>query len=369
MAFSILSLCMIAGYAALLVRLSQGFGRIREIQTKATPQVSVIVPARNEEENLPALLERLARQTYPRTRVEFLLVDDRSGDRTFGIMQSRSRQDSRFKAVRIRRVPDGMASKKHAIAKAVALARGDVVITTDADCLPGRNWIRSLVQTYTPETGAVIGYAPYRTDPPYDGLGFRLLALEYFSLGAVSAAAAGIGYPVSCNGANFSYRKEVFRTVGGFGSTLRMASGDDDLLLHRIRYTGGYQVRFALHRESAVWTKPPENVKAFFWQRIRFSSKHLAYPAQIRKLLALAYACHVLLFVLLMGLLLSKICLYGFLAVAGIKALAESFFLSVAQKHMENRNLLQFYPLIFLPHLLYIVFVPPLAQILRPRWK
>jgi cellulose synthase/poly-beta-1,6-N-acetylglucosamine synthase-like glycosyltransferase len=356
-------------YACLLAVLSKGLRSAKSHFSKWTPKVSVIVPAHNEETVLPDLLNRLTIQTYPKNKIDLLLVDDRSSDGTINVMRRFARSRSHCRILRITNTPEGISPKKHAIAAAVAAARGEICLTTDADSQPGTHWIRSMVRNYDAQTGVVIGYAPYRTDGPFDTFFHRLLALDYFSLAAVALASAGLGRPVTCNGANFSYRKDLFQAVGGFGETGRTLSGDDDLLLHRFHALAKCRIRYAVDPESAVFNNPPATFAGFFWQRIRFASKHLGYPKYALVFLFLVYLYYCALFTFMIGSFFHENCLTVFLVLLCVKAVFEVPFLIRAQRLLEKRNLVRFYPAAFLLHIVYVVFIPLLAQFLRPRWE
>jgi len=333
------------------------------------PSVSVLVPAHNEERTLPVLLHCLSVQTYPQKNLEIILVDDRSTDKTYDTMRHFSKRHPRFKPYRITGPSDTRSPKKIAIEEAVRQSCGEILLTTDADTRPGPNWIKAIVETYDAETGAVLGYAPYRTDGPYRTVFHQLLALEYFSLAAVALATAQTGHPSTCNGANFSYRKIAFETVGGFGETLNHLSGDDDLFLHRLRARTTWQIRYASDPDACVFNDPPNDFRAFFWQRIRFASKHLAYPVRMRWVLSGVYLYYCTVFFWLVASLFSIRWWVGFGLLLAAKTFVELLFLFRAQRILEKRNLLQWYPLIVIPHLVYVVCIPILARMIKPRWK
>jgi cellulose synthase/poly-beta-1,6-N-acetylglucosamine synthase-like glycosyltransferase len=356
-------------YIFLVLYFERGLDRLGGAGNSELPFVSLIVAARNEQGNLPALLERLERQTYPADRLEILLVDDRSTDRTPVLMERFASGRSGVKVVRIQEGEPHPSPKKRAISRAVEIAAGEIILTTDADCLPGPDWAREMARRFDPETGVVLGYAPYRTDGPYGSFFHRLLGLEYFAMGAVAAATAGMGRPSTCNGANFSFRKKAFEEVGGYGSAGKWLSGDDDLLLQRIRSKTQWKIRFAASPEAAIPNNPPGNFREFARQRIRFSSKHLAYPAGMVAVLSGVYLFYLCLLVLTISaffiFILIPLCAYIWL----VKIAVEIRFLAKAQKLLENRPLLKYYSILAPLHLVYVVLFPILGQTIRPKWK
>lgn len=367
----ILIACSIAGsvfYFLILLYFREGLNRIEAGNEERKPDVSVIVPARNEAAGIGDTLRALGGQTYPQDKLQIVLVNDRSTDETPAIMEDFASRNRNVRIVHVQAKEASDAPKKRAILKGIEHATGEIIVTTDADAVMHPQWIETLMRHYGDEVGLVFGYAPYRTDGPYTTLFHRLLALEYFASGAVAASAAGRSLALTGFGANFSYRKICFEEVGGFGEGLNHHSGDDDLLLNRIRTASSYRIRFAPEPESAVWNRPPENLKALIRQRIRFASKHLAYPGEVIAGLSLVYAVYVLVFLLILGAVFSSAFRIPLLIVLGIKTAGEWLFLRKGQDVLEKRNLLKHYPLAVLPHILYVVFFPILGQIMPRKW-
>jgi cellulose synthase/poly-beta-1,6-N-acetylglucosamine synthase-like glycosyltransferase len=249
--FAVLTLLLLY-YTVLLLHFTRGFDRLRR-PTRPIPEptVSVVIPARNESRSLPQLLRRLEKLDYPVPLAQIVLVDDRSTDDTLRLMTRFATGRRNVSVLRIRRTDAAVSPKKAALTRGIASASGEIILTTDADTLPGPSWIREIVRWYDWNTAAVLGYAPYRIDPPFDGFFHRLLALEYLSMGAVAAATAGMGKPSTCNGANFSFRRDVFLKLNGYGKTGRWLSGDDDLFLQRIARETRMTVRFGVLCGSA----------------------------------------------------------------------------------------------------------------------
>ena len=362
-------LFFLIGYTILAFYFRRGYSRLRHSgPSEDKPKVTVIVPAHNEEDTLPNLLDCLSKLDYPEENTEIFLVNDRSTDLTAELMGGFVSQHQNTKVIHIDETPAGIAPKKHALALAIQSASGEIILTTDGDTSPKPGWITSMVRCYDETTGMVLGYAPYRTDGPFRTLFHRFLALDYFAMGAIAAAGTGINHPVTCNGANLSYRKVVFDEVEGFGETAKRISGDDDLLLHRIHQKTDWKIRYCTDRESAVFNDPPSNLRRFIRQRIRFSSKHLAYPGKVKAVLSGIYLLHVLFLVLLGASCFSLSHLPYFLGLLGVKVICELIFLLPGQRLLENRKLLTLYPLAFIPYLLYVVLIPILGQFIKNRW-
>jgi cellulose synthase/poly-beta-1,6-N-acetylglucosamine synthase-like glycosyltransferase len=360
---------LLIGYGLLALYVRRGFFKLEQAEPAGNePIISVIVPAHNEENSLPHLMDCLSRQDYPVQKIEFLFVNDRSTDLTNELMCGFVSQHENAKAIQLDETPAGISPKKHAIATAIESASGEIILTTDADASPKPGWISAMMKCYDENTGMVLGYAPYRTDGPYRSLFHQILALDYFAMGAMTAATAGRGHPLTCNGANLSYRKSVFEEVDGFGETASLMSGDDDLLMHRIRSNTPWKIGYCIDPESVVFNKPPRTIWKFIRQRIRFASKHHAYPGKMKAGLLSVYFLHLFMLALLIGSVFSLSHLPFFLVLLGAKVLFELIFIIPGKRLLEKRNLLILYPLTVIPYLFYVVLFPILGLTLKSRW-
>lgn len=357
-------------YLLLLVFFRSGFKKVQPGCGQNSARISVVVPARNESLCLPNLLEALAQQSYSTKNYEIILIDDRSTDSTYELMAAFAKHRQHVCVIRIVDCPQNVSSKKNALFQGIKQAQYEIILTTDADTLPGPDWIRSIAAYYSGEqqVDVVLGYAAYKTSPPFDTLFHKLLALEYFSLASVALASVAHGFPSTSSGANLSYRKTLFEQVGGFGESMRFHSGDDDLLIHRFKEKTDAGFRYAIGNDAVVHTDPPKNLKQFFHQRIRFASKHLAYPGHVVFVLTCVYLFHCLLLLLLgLALFIPRFRFMGCVFLV-IKTMADLWFLYPAQQKLEKRNLLPYYPLAVLPHIIYVVIFPLLGQLMPKRW-
>ncbi len=251
--YGALSGCMLAGTAAVLKR-------GKRPAPKTPPTIAVCVAARNEEDNLPNLIEALKAQDYPADRVQFWLIDDDSEDRTFEIATEAAEQDNRFHAIRTDPDRDIPSPKKRALDTAIHQARAQWIVTTDADCTPSPGWLTALAAFMEPNIGAVVGYGPLTGG---ENLIEKLLEGESWSATALSAAAIGLGFPFNAMGRNFAYRRKIYLDMGGFGAGGRMASGDDDLFLQRLAARTDWKVAFAFDRNAATPSRAPRSNVAF----------------------------------------------------------------------------------------------------------
>lgn len=355
-------------YIIAVLLLYRGFNRLSlQQRTNARPKISVIVCAHNEEKKLPNCLRHLSSQNYPQEKTEFIIVDDRSEDRTAEIIEQFQREDARFKSITIRkRMPD-FAPKKYAIDSAIKQANGEIILLTDADGRPGPKWISTMVSYFTPDTDMVIGYAPY-TIKPANHFIKKLLALEYLSHAAVASASTGLGIPLTCVGTNMAYRKNLYLEIGGFGQYKHFLSGDDDLFLTRVRDAKKYKIKYANDGDAQVFNNPPRLWSKFLHQRLRYASKGFAYPFKVTFGLLLYYLFNLLLLSLTVIYVVKLQFSVGLVVAWGLKLLVEFLFMNKASRVLNDRRALHVFPILAFIHPLYVVVFGALGQLGYYRW-
>ena len=286
-------------YGGFLVAFAVGLWRLRRGQGKAQPSVSTVVPARNEEEVIGACLAALSAQRYPADRLEVVVVDDGSTDGTADVVSHWAERDSRIRLVRAPDPPPGVAPKKHAVEMGIAASRGEVIVTTDADCVPGPGWVAGLMSHMTPGVGVVVGLTEY----DISGVPWRWLqginALDFLTHTFCRAGALGLGWACDANANNLAYRRSAYEAVNGFGSARHLISGDDAMLVSRIATETRWRTVFAPEPETFVRTRPATSWREFWHQRMRWASKGLAYRRSFVVFLAGAFGFFALLSVTL----------------------------------------------------------------------
>ena len=366
--YSLITLILLSTYIFFLLYLKHGFNQLTKAeQIEHTPKVSVIVCAHNEQKNLPDCIDRLEAQQYDKQKVEFVIVNDRSTDKTGEIIESICQKDKRFIHIKITDRIVEFAPKKRAIDMAIKKARGEIILLTDADGRPGPNWIKKMISYYTPDKDMVVGYAPYKVKPT-NHISKQVLSLEYLSIAAVSAASTGIGYPLTCVGTNMSYRKTVYQEIGGFGPFSAHISGDDDLFLTRVREQKKYKIHYSTDAETHVYNNPPQLWRKFIHQRMRYASKGFDYPKKVTVGLILYFLMNLL---ILIGLFSFAFYLKLFLAGIGlfaIKALFEFIFMQKAAKTLNDTHYLKLFPIAAIIHIPYVIVFGILGQFKHFQW-
>ena len=248
-----------------------------------TTKVTVVVAARNEAGNIEPLLESLARQDYSHDLLEIIIVNDNSTDRTPIIVSGFIERNRQQSGLRIRLIYNPFSGKKRAIGYGIEKASGELILTTDADCIVGPGWVSAHAAAGSADL--VLGEV-YQSPPK----GFVALfgMFEFSALQSVTEAAVLAGHPVMCNAANLSFRREVYlRHAGELKGDL--PSGDDMFLLHAVKRGGG-NIRHAGSRAAAVETASAVKAAALLRQRARWASKTFYYSDTATLTLAAATA-------------------------------------------------------------------------------
>ena len=279
----ILFIVLLFLYAALITQLAFGIVKMdKQNEIKfSTPKTSfsIIVPFRNEAENLPILLASLEKLSYPKELFEVILVDDESDDRW-------KTEDGRWKTS-IQVIPNQRKSnspKKDAIETAIQIAKHNWIVTTDADCKVPENWLEVFdAEIQNKDAKMCVGAVGYLTQAEFL---HDFQNNDFLSLQGVTAGSFGIGKPFMCNGANFAYEKAFFNTLNGFEGNNNLASGDDVFLLQKALKLAPEKIAY-LGNLNVVFTKSCDSWKALLHQRVRWASKTSAYNNWYPKILGM----------------------------------------------------------------------------------
>ena len=272
-------------YVSSISLLIYGFIRIKNYEKKdLRPQTSftIIVPFRNEEENLPKLLDSFSKLNYPSDLFEVILVDDSSKEK----FQIPSRSfGTKFQISQIDNIRVSNSPKKDAISTAMQHVKTDWVITTDADCVVPKNWLLTF-DNYIQENNVTMlaGAVSYSCENYFL---HHFQQLDLTSLQGATIGSFGIKKAFMCNGANFAYTKSIFEKLNGFEGNNKIASGDDVFLLQKAANLFPNEVHYLKAKEAIVITKPTENWKSLFHQRVRWAAKTSSYQSNFGKSLGL----------------------------------------------------------------------------------
>ncbi len=297
-------------YTAVICWLTYGMDKVpvsELIDLKAKTTFSIVIPFRNEEENLPRLLNSLKQLKYPFSHFEIILIDDDSHDKSIKIIENfQDKKDSKHLNIRIlknKRLSN--SPKKDAITIAIKHAKYNWIITTDADCKLPNYWLDSFDEfIQTNDAIAICGPVLFKGNTSFF---HRFQSLDTLSLQGVTMGSFGIGYPFMCNGANFAYKKSSFKTVNGFDGNDNIASGDDIFLLEKFLKLDKKRVFYLKNTKAIVTTDVAKNLKSYFQQRLRWASKSTRYNSLFAKLLGLLVLVTNITMIALIPLLFFKI--------------------------------------------------------------
>ena len=238
--------------------------------------VSVIVPFRNEVENLPGLLDDLAVQSYPGDFWEVLFVDDHSEDGSGAglesLLKSTAMERRDFRCLYL---PSGKSGKKAALSHGIEHARNDWIIQLDADCRVGPRFIESHISFLEQNPSDLIA-GIVTTGRGRGNFLETFERLDMLSLAGSAAGSFGLGRPVMCSGANLAYSRELYMETRSFDPESGTASGDDMFMMIGARKLGK-TLSYTVNRESIVETGPVKDLRAFIAQRVRWGSKSSRY--------------------------------------------------------------------------------------------
>jgi cellulose synthase/poly-beta-1,6-N-acetylglucosamine synthase-like glycosyltransferase len=336
----------------------------------ATPAdfLSVIIPVRNEQDNIGNLLTDLEQQYFPYEQFEVLVVDDGSTDQTAALVRRISQQTAC--SIKLISLPDlpVSAPKKRAIETAMQQARGNLIVTTDGDCRVRPGWLQAISDCHrTTRAKLISGPVSFFEERSFTDF---LQTVEFSSLIGSGASAIAAGFPSLCNGANLAYEKQAFIDVGGYEGVRHIASGDDEFLMHKIAATYPGSVRFLKNPEAIVSTKAHQNWTLFFRQRKRWASKWKHYQSKTPLLLALyVFACNLALILALLLYLSGNLSTNQFGTLLLIKCAPEWLFLGTILQFLRKPRAIFFIPFTQIIYPFYVCFFGLIAQKPEYEWK
>jgi len=279
-AFVILTFLIILSYFLMILAFTAGWSvkpRKTNPDESALTTVSVLIPCRNEAENILPLATALENQDYPSTSLEIIWIDDHSADQTSDLIREIRSPSCRHRLITLHSDTKG---KKAALQAGMKAAKGEIILLTDADSRPGPEWVSAMVR-FMLTTGTDLAAGPVVLSPA-NRWHEQLQKLEFMSLVASSAGAAGIGLPFMIQGPNIAIRASEYRdSVSQLDR--RFLSGDDVFLLQAMKKKGNRKIRYNLDRRALVESKPAASLMKFLWQRHRWASKARGYtdPAMV----------------------------------------------------------------------------------------
>jgi cellulose synthase/poly-beta-1,6-N-acetylglucosamine synthase-like glycosyltransferase len=375
--WSFLSVSLAGVYVFVIYKYLTGWRSLAEwhipLAFKPKTFISVLIPARNEADNIAACLASVLRQTYPASLFEVIVLDDHSEDKTFELATKISANNANLKVVQLAgfmKSGETQSFKKKAIALGISLTSGELIVTTDADCVVQPDWLMLLASFFEKNNLKFIA-APvnfYREKNLLE----RFQSLDF--LGMMAATGAGIHLRMNqmCNGANLAYSRAAFIEVNGFENIDHLASGDDMFLMQKIAALYPDRIGFLKNRNAIVFTEAKPDLRSFISQRLRWATKSANYQDwKVTTILGLVFLfCWAILISWLMviwwGWKAGVLALFLFL----IKSAADFFFLHEMTRYFERRDLMKSCLPSQLLHLAYIAGIGLIANLIKSySWK
>jgi cellulose synthase/poly-beta-1,6-N-acetylglucosamine synthase-like glycosyltransferase len=316
-------------------------------------------------------LDEIRGQNFPVNQMEVIVTDDYSEDATMAMSEKYACEYPGFplKLVHPTQADPGAPGKKKAIERAVAMAKGEILLFTDADTIRGNGWISSMVSCFrSPAIQMVMGPVYFNQQK---NLLQKIQSLEFMGLMGTTAGSAALGYPVMCNGANLAYKRIAFLQTGGFSANQGFASGDDQFMMSAIRKTYGKEsLVFNFNRRSEVGTEPEATLAGFFQQRIRWVSKSRGYRDPVVLFVGIiTYFTHLLLLAGIVSGVFLPVILFLSLLLWVAKMLMEYPMIWLMNRFFGQHRLTGYYLPAQIFQLVYVPLAGMLGLFLPYRWK
>ncbi|HUM46135.1 MAG TPA: glycosyltransferase [Chitinophagales bacterium] len=334
------------------------------VQVPEWPPVSVIICARNEsvrlERNLPQILE----QEYP--EFEVVVVNDNSQDESELLLMRLAAKYPRLVVRTITQESNIMQGKKYPLTVGIRAAKNEVVLLTDADCVPaGKQWIRDMAAVFSTQTEIVLGYAPYRK---YAGFINKYIRYETFMTGLCYLSFALAGIPYMGVGRNLAYRKRIFFNNNVFPKHPHLISGDDDLLINKAATNTNTIVQIS--NDSFMFSEPKKSWDEYWEQKRRHVSTGRYYKFSHMVLLGLFSLTHLLFYCLFVLVMMYSSYQVEALALFGLRLLVQGIIFRSCMKNLGEKDLYWYFPVMDILFLIYYLkLFPDVFQNKQAAWK
>lgn len=349
-------------YTFFFLRLAIFKSKAKEI-TQTHP-VSVIICARDEAANLAKNLPGALVQQYKTTH-EVIVVDDNSFDDTKYLLEEFQKKFRQLNIIELKQEAKLIPGKKFPLSVGIKSAKYEIVLLTDADCVPAsEHWIQKMQATYTDETEIVLGYGAYYKKP---GILNKLIrwetvhtAMQYFSYALAGLAYMGVGR-------NLSYKKTIFYRHKGFSAHNRIPSGDDDLFINLAATSKN--VKINIDKDTFTLSEPPKSWQQWLRQKTRHYSTGKYYKPKHKLFLGVYSLTHFLFYpALVIALLFFK--WEWVLIVFGVRFLLQAVIFYLVTKKLDEKDL--FASFLFFDiwmFFYYLIFSWALVKKPREQWK
>ncbi|MEI7812149.1 MAG: glycosyltransferase [Ignavibacteria bacterium] len=323
------------------------------------PSITIIVASRNEESNIGKCLVSLDNLIYPEGKIEIIMVNDKSTDGTGRIIEDFIHGKDKFKLITTHKTIGNLRGKTNALANALEIAKGEVILTTDADCEVSPAWAKSIASYYQDGVAMVCGYTTQEATNNFEGM----QTLDFIFLLTVASGTMNLNMPLSCIGNNMSYRKSVYDEVGGYES-IPFSITEDFKLLKTIFKLKKYKIIWPLDEDALVTSQPCKDYKTLYWQKKRWGVGGLDSDLNGFLVMASGFISHVA--ILVSPFFFSANVLYMIL----FKLATDFLFLYPILKNFRLTSKLGYFLSFQLYYIIYVIALPLMVLVSRKViWK
>jgi glycosyltransferase involved in cell wall biosynthesis len=253
--------------------------------------VSVIICAKDEAANLVNNLPGILVQEYKTTH-ELIVVNDNSTDESKYILEEFQRSFKNLTVIPLKQEAKGIPGKKFPLSVGIKSAKNEIVLLTDADCIPAsEHWIKKMQDGYQPGIEVVLGYGAYKKLP---GLLNKFIRFETFHTALQYFSYALAGKPYMGVGRNLSYRRETFLRNKGFSAINHIPSGDDDLFINMVATKTNTAI--VIDKDAHTLSEPHISWNSWSQQKARHYTTAKYYKQSHKFLLSLYSLAHTLIY-------------------------------------------------------------------------
>lgn len=353
-------------YLAFLFVVFRGIEKLPKEKMKSAPSefISVIIPFRNESENILNSLQSISTQEYPSNKFEVIYINDCSEDDSLEKICSADKPENIRVLSSVPGSPSGQ-NKNRAVQYAINECRGEIIVSTDCDCIHESKWLASLLSYYDKKTAFVSGPVTFFHNK---NIFEYMQTIEFAGLILTGAGLIGSNKPVICNAANLSFRKSVYMDIIPHIDDSTIITGDNEFLMRLIDSRTKHKIKFAFSKSATVYTYPNKSINQFLQQRRRWANNSLSYNNYI--ILSTLF----LFFLgapvqLLLGIIGNSIFFYSFLLTFSGKIIMEYLILRKGISFLFNELKITYFILAELLHIPYIIIAVVSGTFGNYEWK
>lgn len=360
-------LLLMVHYSGFILSIFRGLNKLSRKENIPNMKASVIIPFRNEEKSIVRCLKSIESQEYPGDLFEAIFVNDNSTDSSVELLKGNITSNN-IRIIDLDNFESARGHKKAAVKLGIDNSKGDIIVTTDGDCVHGQNWLMTMLSYFSDDTAFVSGPVEFTAG---NKLFEKLQKLEFAGLILTGAGLIGNNTPVICNGANSAFRKKVFYEVGGYEDIMNLSSGEDELLMQKIAAETNYKINFCADKRAIVNTEPAGTITNFIDQRQRWASKGLFYKNKLLviKLILIFLFYASLIIQPLLGLFYNNVFLYSFFISVFVKMFTEFLVLSKGTELLFSKEILKVFLHAEILHVPYIVYSAISGMFGNFKWK